>query len=121
MDQIGGYDFSSIRSETQENQSAENIQKAPQAFPTGMFIAMLTTGILGIIISPSTLAPIGLISGTMILISIFASLALGGVSGFLGERLIKKKRKLGWIGIVFTAVIILMIAVPIIFVFVAPI
>lgn len=121
MDQTAGYDFSSISSETQEIQTSESIEESPKAFPTGLFIAMLVTGIIGIIISPSTLAPIGLISGGLIWISLFGSLALGGATGFLGERLIKKKRKIGWIGIVFTAVIILMIAIPIIFVFVAPI
>jgi len=120
MDQAAGYDFSSIGCETQESQTAEDVMKTPQAFPTGMFIAMLVTGILGVIVSPSTLAPIGLISGVLIWISLFGSLALGGASGFLGERLIKKKRKIGWIGIGFTAVIILMIILPIIFVFLAP-
>lgn len=119
MEQESGYNFSSM-SEDKPPDPME-IENKTEPFPIVKFIIMIIAGFIGIFVSPSILAPIGLISGSMVMGTIFVSLAFAGVSGFLGERMIKKGKKIGWIGIVFVSIAILMILVPVLFVFIAPI
>ena len=119
MEQTGEYGFSSISINTAEVE--KEIEAPTPSFPTVKFVIMLVTGFLGIIVSPFFLAPMGLITGNMILGAIMVSLALGGVSSFIGEKFIRMERKIGWIGIAFLTIVILLIVVPIVYLFLSPI
>ncbi len=113
MEESGGYDFNTI-SEEKEQDTAPSEEK--KGFEIKLII-MIIVGIASLFTSPVFVVFLGILSGRVYFIMIFVSLGFAGISGYLGERMIKKGNKLGWIGIGFMAFAILLVLGPIILAF----
>ncbi len=114
MEESGGYDFNTMSEEKEQDAVPLEEKKGLEI----KLILMIIFGIVSLFTSPVFVVFLGILSGRVYFIMIFVSLGFAGASGYLGERLIKKSNKLGWIGIGFMAFAILLVLGPIILAFI---
>jgi uncharacterized membrane protein len=80
-------------------------------------LIMILTGILALIANPIFYSAVGILSGGGIIIMMMVSLLLGGISGYIGDQLLKNKDKRGWIGIGFMTLTIIFVLAPVLLAF----
>jgi hypothetical protein len=87
---------------------------------TQLPIIMVVFGILGVLFSPVIAIAIGIIPDDLVVIALIISLVFGGISEYVGGKIRKNGQKIGIVGTIFAILVVLLIIIPILYVWATP-